>query len=141
MKTTVKTPVKGIHDVYFVFKGRKGCKLFNFDWWKFYREDMMVQDVRNVTQVAPTNISGCEYPRWMPNIVPISVFMLRRQVRFRWIVVEKKYDMQKDTDGFWTVKTDPLVVGFHYYFLIVDGVSVADPSAIHSSDVVVWQAV
>lgn len=25
---------KGIHDVYFVFKGEKG-ELFNFDWWKF----------------------------------------------------------------------------------------------------------
>lgn len=23
----------GVHDVYFVFKGRKGCKLFNLDWW------------------------------------------------------------------------------------------------------------
>ena len=41
----------------------------------------------------------------------------------------KKYDMQKDADGFWTVKTDPLVVGFHYYFLIADGVQVADPSS------------
>ena len=37
--------------------------------------------------------------------------------------------MQKDADGFWTVKTDPLVVGFHYYFLIADGVQVADPSS------------
>lgn len=27
--------VTGIHDVYFVFKGRKGPKLFNFDYWKF----------------------------------------------------------------------------------------------------------
>ncbi len=26
--------VKGIHDVYFVFKGNNG-QLFNFDWWKF----------------------------------------------------------------------------------------------------------
>ena len=27
--------VTGKHDVYFVFKGLKGSKLFNFDWWKF----------------------------------------------------------------------------------------------------------
>ena len=26
--------VKGVHDIYFVFKGGKG-DLFNFDWWKF----------------------------------------------------------------------------------------------------------
>ncbi|MDP3180721.1 MAG: carbohydrate-binding protein, partial [Bacteroidota bacterium] len=25
---------KGVHDVYFVFKGSEG-NLFNFDWWKF----------------------------------------------------------------------------------------------------------
>lgn len=29
----VKQAVGGIHDVYFVFKGRKGPKLFNLDWW------------------------------------------------------------------------------------------------------------
>ena len=31
----VKTAVTGVHDVYFVFRGRKGCKLFNLDWWEF----------------------------------------------------------------------------------------------------------
>lgn len=30
-----KASVNGVHDVYFLFKGRKGCKLFNFDWWQF----------------------------------------------------------------------------------------------------------
>jgi arabinoxylan arabinofuranohydrolase len=25
---------KGVHDLYFVFKGGEG-ELFNFDWWKF----------------------------------------------------------------------------------------------------------
>lgn len=28
----------------------------------------------------------------------------------------KKYPMKKGSDGMWTVTTDPLVVGFHYYF-------------------------
>jgi hypothetical protein len=32
VSATVK-PVKGIHDVYFVFKGDKD--LFYFDWWQF----------------------------------------------------------------------------------------------------------
>ncbi|PRY55143.1 carbohydrate binding protein with CBM6 domain [Arcticibacter pallidicorallinus] len=27
--------VKGVHDVYFVFKGIEGADLFNFNWWKF----------------------------------------------------------------------------------------------------------
>lgn len=41
----------------------------------------------------------------------------------------KKYDMQRDDKGVWTGVTDPLVVGFHYYFFIVDGVSVVDPAS------------
>lgn len=37
------------------------------------------------------------------------------------------YDMKKDADGFWTCTTAPQTEGFHYYFLVVDGVKVADP--------------
>jgi enterochelin esterase family protein len=37
--------------------------------------------------------------------------------------------MSKDENGVWSVTTDPLVVGFHYYFLIIDGVSVSDPAS------------
>lgn len=40
-----------------------------------------------------------------------------------------KYDMTRDADGWWSAVTKPLVVGFHYYFLVVDGVIVIDPSS------------
>ncbi len=40
-----------------------------------------------------------------------------------------KYDMQKSDGGVWTVTTKPQVPGFHYYFLLIDGVSVADPAS------------
>ena len=40
-----------------------------------------------------------------------------------------KYDMQKQEGGVWTVTTKPQVPGFHYYSLVVDGVSVADPAS------------
>ena len=38
------------------------------------------------------------------------------------------FDMTKGPDGIWTATTTPLVVGFHYYSLRVDGATVADPS-------------
>jgi enterochelin esterase-like enzyme len=38
------------------------------------------------------------------------------------------FDMTKGPDGVWTVTTTPLVVGFHYYSLQIDGATVADPS-------------
>lgn len=41
----------------------------------------------------------------------------------------QKWQMTKNADGVWSVTTDPLVVGFHYYFLIVDGVAVNDPAS------------
>ena len=39
------------------------------------------------------------------------------------------YDMVKGADGIWTVTTKPLVVGFHYYFLMIDGYRFADPAS------------
>ena len=39
-----------------------------------------------------------------------------------------KVDMEKQPDGFWTITTPPLVPGFHYYTLIIDGAEVSDPN-------------
>ena len=36
--------------------------------------------------------------------------------------------MTKGPDGIWSVTTTPLVVGFHYYSLQIDGATVADPA-------------
>lgn len=41
----------------------------------------------------------------------------------------RKYDMTRDSTGNWSLITDPLVVGFHYYFTVIDGLSVIDPSS------------
>ena len=41
----------------------------------------------------------------------------------------KKYDMVKGENGVWTVQTEPIEPGFHYYFLVIDGVAVADPAS------------
>ena len=41
----------------------------------------------------------------------------------------RKYDMVKNEKGRWTVTTDSLGEGFHYYSLIIDGLPVADPAS------------
>lgn len=41
----------------------------------------------------------------------------------------RKYDMVKGDNGVWSVTTATQVPGFHYYSLIVDGVSVSDPAS------------
>jgi enterochelin esterase-like enzyme len=42
--------------------------------------------------------------------------------------IGRGFDMTKGPDGVWSVTTTPLVVGFHYYSLQIDGATVADPS-------------
>ncbi len=37
-----------------------------------------------------------------------------------------KVDMVKQPDGVWSIVTEPLTPGLHYYMLIVDGVEMAD---------------
>ncbi len=39
------------------------------------------------------------------------------------------FEMARDDEGVWTVTTPPVVPGFHYYWLLVDGVAVNDPSS------------
>jgi len=43
-------------------------------------------------------------------------------------VCGKKYDMKPDGKGGFMAVSDPLPVGFHYYFMNIDGVSFIDPS-------------
>ena len=40
-----------------------------------------------------------------------------------------KLDMAKDGDGVWTVTTEPLVPGLHYYTFVINGVEVSDPAS------------
>ena len=42
--------------------------------------------------------------------------------------IGRGFEMTKGPDGIWTVTTTPLVVGFHYYSLQIDGATVADPA-------------
>ncbi len=44
-------------------------------------------------------------------------------------ICSKKYDMQPDGKGNFMVVTDPLPVGFHYYFMNIDGVNFIDPAS------------
>ena len=44
-------------------------------------------------------------------------------------VCNKKYDMQPDGQGGLMAVTDPLPVGFHYYFMNIDGVNFVDPAS------------
>jgi len=89
------------------------------------------------TKPAPSNVRGSAYPRIHPD----------RRVTFRVKAPQaqsvavagraedsgmngnKPYPMIRGTNGDWTVTTDPVRPGFHYYELIVDGYHTTDPAS------------
>jgi enterochelin esterase-like enzyme len=83
---------------------------------------------------ASTNIGNSGYPRVHAD----------SRVTFRLKAAEAKkvqvftnyglgaggpWDMNRGEDGLWTLTSPPVVPGFHYYGLIVDGVQVNDPGS------------
>lgn len=77
---------------------------------------------------ASTNIPGVKYPQILPDN---RVFFRVKAPQAKEVIIDltKKFPMQKDTGGYWTITTDPIVLGFHYYSLIIDGVAVVDPAS------------
>lgn len=77
---------------------------------------------------ASTNISQSNCPCIMEDLS--VVFKLRApNAQKVQIDLGKLYDMVKDEQGTWSVRTAPQVPGFHYYSLVIDGVKVADPAS------------
>src|SRR5215469_533312 len=85
---------------------------------------------------ATSNVARAGYPRIHPD----------RRVTFRLRAPDAKgvkvqpggadnglgkgpYEMERSDDGNWTVTIPPAVPGFHYYWLVVDGVAVNDPGS------------
>jgi enterochelin esterase-like enzyme len=73
------------------------------------------------------NIPGAQYPCVYPD-KRATFRLLASDAQKVQVKVGKDFDMVKGDDGAWTVTTTPLVEGFHYYSLVVDGVTMADPS-------------
>lgn len=86
-----------------------------------------VEDVIDSTVPASTNMHGCDFPRLDKDNRAYFRIYAPEVKRLQADVCGIKYDMNKDENGWWTCRTNPLVPGFHYYFLLVDGLSVIDP--------------
>lgn len=74
------------------------------------------------------NVRSARYPRLLPdNRMEFKVKAPEAQKVQ--IDLGKKYDLTRNEEGEWIGITEPLTPGFHYYFLIIDGVPVADPAS------------
>ncbi len=73
------------------------------------------------------NIPGAPYPCVFPDNRAIFrvVAPNAQAVKVR---VGAGFDMTKEADGLWYATTAPLVAGFHYYMVNIDGASFSDPA-------------
>lgn len=77
---------------------------------------------------ASTNVRNAKYPQILPDNRVIFRVKAPDAKKVQ-VDLGKKYDMVKDTAGFWTATTDSISRGFHYYSLLIDGVAVVDPAS------------
>jgi enterochelin esterase-like enzyme len=77
---------------------------------------------------AATNVRSAKFPQILPDHHVIFSVKAPDAKRVQ-VDLVRKYDMVKDTSGNWTVTTDSISEGFHYYSLLIDGVAIADPSS------------
>jgi len=77
---------------------------------------------------AATNMRSSNYPQILPDHRVIFRVKAPDAQRVQ-VDLVKKYDLKKDTGGYWTGMTDTVSEGFHYYSLLIDGMPIADPSS------------
>jgi enterochelin esterase-like enzyme len=82
---------------------------------------------------AVSNVPGAEFPRIHRDL---SITFTLNAPQAHSIQVaggdglgNGPFAMSKDAQGTWTVTTPPAVPGFHYYWLVLDGVQVNDPGS------------
>lgn len=78
---------------------------------------------------ASSNAAGQQYPKVDGQQRAEFRLLAPTAQRVQVDIGAHKYDLAKDGKGLWAGVTPPLVVGFHYYALVVDGVAMADPAS------------
>src|SRR5947207_15493344 len=83
------------------------------------------------SHLPSTNIPGAEYPRL--NVDLSATLRVQadnaQKVQLLMDLGQATYDMAKGANGFWEVTTKPLLPGFHYYLISVDGFPSTDPGS------------
>ena len=124
----------GVPHIYYVEPGGHDFKVWKNGLYMFSQFLFKPVDASSLSKYtllgspASTNIRNAKYPQILPD--NRVVFRVKApDAQKVQIDLGKKYDMVKDTSGFWTVTTDSISRGFHYYSLLVDGVAIADPAS------------
>ncbi|MCX6215194.1 alpha/beta hydrolase-fold protein [Spirosoma sp.] len=120
--------------IYYVEPGGHDFKVWKNGLYMFSQFLFKTVDVASLTKYsvlgtpAATNIRNAKYPQILPD--NRVVFRVKApDAQKVQVDLGKKYDMVKDTAGFWMTTTDSISRGFHYYSVLIDGVAVVDPAS------------
>src|SRR6266568_4853923 len=106
-----------------------GLTMKHFVWFMLFCGSCWAQ--QDESSPAPTNIPGAEFPRLQSDLS--ATFRVQadnaQKVQLLMELGQSTYDMTKRADGFWEVTTKPLLPGFHYYLISVDGFASTDPGS------------
>jgi enterochelin esterase family protein len=78
-----------------------------------------------------TNLPDAEFPRINSDLSATFRVQADHALKVQLLMElgQSTYDMVKGDDGCWTVTTKPLLPGFHYYAVAVDGFAANDPGS------------
>ena len=120
--------------IFYVEPGVHDFKVWKNDLYMFSQLIFKPVDVSKFSQYtvlgfpASTNVRNAKYPQILPDNRVIFRVKAPDAQKVQ-IDLAKKYDMVKDTGGYWMGTTDSISEGFHYYSLLIDGVALADPAS------------
>lgn len=125
---------KDVPHIYYVEPGGHDFKVWKYDLHLFTQflfkpvDANVFPSFTLLGSAAESNIRTAKYPQILPDNRVVFKIKAPDAQKVQ-VDLAKKYDLIKDTEGFWTVTTDTVSEGFHYYSLLIDGVAVADPAS------------
>ena len=125
---------KSVPHIFYIEPGIHDFKVWKNDLYMFSQLLFKTVDISSFNKYsvlgtpAATNVRSSKYPQIMPD--GRAVFQIKApDAQKVQLDLVRKYDMSKNSDGIWSVTTDSLSEGIHYYSLIIDGLAVCDPSS------------
>lgn len=90
------------------------------------RRDQQAEPLPEGFKPAYTNTFLSQYPAVNPETRQAIFRVVAPDAQSVQLDLGGNHDMEKDENGIWWITTEPLVVGFHYYAIKINGVPVMD---------------
>lgn len=124
----------GVPHIYYIEPGVHDFKVWKNGLYLFSQLIFKPVDISSFDKYpvagapAATNVRNAAYPQITTDSRVIFRIKAPDAKKVQ-VDLGRKYDLVKDTAGFWMVTTDSISEGFHYYSLLIDGLALADPAS------------